>query len=125
MRIAVTAENGNVFQHFGHTKQFELYEICDGEIASCITLDTNGSGHGALAGFLKMSGADILICGNIGQGAKDALAAAGIRLVAGAVGNTKKAVLDFLTGTLVHNPAVRCNHHHEGGHDCGHHGCHN
>ena len=124
MKIAVTYENGRVFQHFGHTEQFALYDVQDGEIIGCETLGTNGTGHGALAGFLKDNGADILICGNIGQGAKDALQSAGIRLIAGAAGDTRKAVQDFLAGTLVHDPSVKCNHHHQAGHTCGHHNCH-
>ena len=34
MKIAVTYENGNVFQHFGHTRQFKLYEVENGAIRS-------------------------------------------------------------------------------------------
>ena len=52
MRIAVTYENGTIFQHFGHTEQFKLYEATDGKITHAEVVDTNGSGHGALAGFL-------------------------------------------------------------------------
>ena len=33
MKIAVTYENGEVFQHFGHSEQFKLYEVQDGKIA--------------------------------------------------------------------------------------------
>ena len=32
MKIAVTYENGQIFQHFGHTEQFKLYEAADGKI---------------------------------------------------------------------------------------------
>ena len=53
MKIAVTYENGQVFQHFGHTAQFKLYDVENGTVASSQVVDTNGSGHGALAGFLK------------------------------------------------------------------------
>ena len=50
MKIAVTYENGQIFQHFGHTEQFKLYEAVDGKITHAKVVDTNGSGHGALAG---------------------------------------------------------------------------
>ena len=42
-------------------------------------VDTNGRGHGALAGVLNALNADVLICGGIGGGAQTTLAAAGIR----------------------------------------------
>ncbi len=80
MKIAVTYENGEIFQHFGHTEAFKIYDIADGKVVSAEVVDTNGSGHGALAGFLVAHGVDTLICGGIGGGAQNALAQAGIRL---------------------------------------------
>ena len=70
MKIAVTYENGTIFQHFGHTEQFKLYEVEDGNIWKEEVVDTNGSGHGALAGFLEGHQVDTLICGGIGGGAR-------------------------------------------------------
>ena len=66
----MTYENGQIFQHFGHTQAFKLYEITDGQISRTEVVDTNGSGHGALAGFLMQRGVDTLICGGIGGGAQ-------------------------------------------------------
>ena len=34
MKIAVTYENGQIFQHFGHTEQFKVYDVEDGKIVS-------------------------------------------------------------------------------------------
>ena len=48
MKIAVTYENGQIFQHFGHTEQFKIYEAADGKIVHAEVVDTNGSGHGAI-----------------------------------------------------------------------------
>ena len=73
MKIAVTYDNGQIFQHFGHSAQFKLYEVSGGMILNTAVVDTNGSGHGALAGFLKQNGVDTLICGGIGGGAQAAL----------------------------------------------------
>ncbi len=127
MKIAVTYENGQIFQHFGHTGQFKLYEVADGKIVREEVVDTNGSGHGALAGFLMQRGVDTLICGGIGGGAQVALAEAGIRLYGGVSGDADEAVNALLAGTLGYNPNVRCDHHDhahgEGGHTCGEHGC--
>jgi predicted Fe-Mo cluster-binding NifX family protein len=126
MRVAVTYENGQIFQHFGHTKQFKVYDVCDGHIVSSEIVDTNGSGHGALAGVLTALNADALICGGIGGGAQAALAAAGIKLYGGVSGDADSAAAAFAAGTLEFNPNIQCNHHgehhHHDGH-CGEHGC--
>ena len=124
MKIAVTYENGEIFQHFGHTEAFMIYDIADGKVVSAEVVDTNGSGHGALAGFLVAHGVDTLICGGIGGGAQNALAQAGIRLFGGVSGNADEAVNALLAGNLGYNPNVHCDHHdHEAGHSCGDHGC--
>lgn len=126
MKIAVTYEDGQVFQHFGHTAQFKVYEAKDGKILSSQVVDTNGSGHGALAGFLAAQGVDTLICGGIGGGAQAALAEENIRLLGGVQGSADAAVEAFLSGSLVYNPDVQCSHHghHGEGHDCASHGDH-
>ena len=125
MKIAVTYENGQVFQHFGHTAQFKIYQVEEGQVTSAQVVDTNGSVHGALAGFLKDQGVDTLLCGGIGGGAKTALAQAGIELYGGVSGSADQAVEDLLAGRLVFQPDILCSHHGHGeGHSCGeHHAC--
>lgn len=124
MRIAVTYENGEVFQHFGHSEQFKFYDVMAGNIVSSNIVDTNGSGHGALADFLSVNKVDVLICGGIGAGAKNALADVGIKLYGGVSGNADNAVKALLAGSLGYNPDVRCNHHSNSGeHNCGNNGC--
>ena len=129
MKIAVTYENGQIFGHFGHTEQFKIYNVADGKILSSQVVDTNGSGHGALGGFLADMGVDTLICGGIGVGAQNALTEAGIRFYGGASGDADKAVEALLAGTLAFDPNVHCDHHdhegheHGGDHHCGGH-CH-
>lgn len=126
MRIAVTYENGQVFQHFGHTEQFKIYDIADGAVMSSEIVDTNGNGHGALAGILNALHVDTLICGGIGGGAQSALSAAGIRLYGGVSGAADDAVNALIAGRLEFDPNVHCDHHdhqHGDGHACGNHGC--
>ncbi len=121
MRIAVCYENGEIFQHFGHTEQFKIYDVEDGKIVREQVVDTNGSGHGALAGFLQALKADAMICGGIGMGAQMALADAGIKLYAGVQGSADAAAKALAEGTLEYDPDATCDHHgHEGG-ECGHH----
>lgn len=144
MKIAVTYGNGQIFQHFGHTAEFKIYTVEDGKVASSQVVPTLGSGHGALAGFLRAQGADTLICGGIGGGARAALDEAGIRVYGGVSGEADRAVEALLAGRLEYNPAAACSHHgheHHGGcgshadahghhvscgshagHSCGHHG---
>ena len=133
MRIAVTYENGQIFQHFGHTEEFKIYDVADGKIISSAVVSTMGNGHGALAGFLSVNKVDVLICGGIGGGAQTALAQSEIKLYGGVSGDADEAVNALLNGTLGYNPDVKCSHHsHEhnesahscGSHGCGNHGCH-
>lgn len=123
MRIAVTYENGEVFHHFGHSAQFKLYDVENGEIVGEQVVDTNGSGHGALAGFLQAAKVDALICGGIGMGAQTSLADAGIKLYAGVQGDADKSAEALAKGTLEYNPAARCDHHEHHDGDCGHEHC--
>ena len=122
MTIAVTYADGKIFQHFGHTQQFKVYEVQEGNVVSSRVVDTNGSGHGALAELLGSLNVNMLICGGIGGGAQMALAEAGIVVYGGVSGDADLAVADFLAGDLTYNPNVRCNHHGEG-HNCGEHSC--
>ena len=126
MKIAVTYENGEIFGHFGHTKQFKVYETENGKIISSKVVDTNGSGHGALAGMLSSLDIDVLICGGIGGGAQMALSNAGIKLFGGVQGDADKAVEAYLNDTLSYDPDAKCDHHdheHTDSHTCGEHGC--
>ncbi len=125
MKIAVTYENGEIFQHFGHTAQFKVYDVAEGCVISAVVVDTDGHGHGALAGFLRNAQVDVLICGGIGGGARMALAEAGIRLYGGVSGDADEAVEAFLAGELDFDPNARCSHHDGHGHNCGSHGCGN
>ncbi len=118
MKLAVTYQDGNVFQHFGRTEQFKIYEIENSEILNTTVINTNGTGHEALADFLAAEDVSALICGGMGEGAQAALSAAGISIFSGAEGNADEAVQAFLAGKL-ENAGVNCDHHHEEEHECG------
>ena len=121
MKIAVTYDNGNIFQHFGKTEFFKVYEVKDGKVVSSEVIGSNGVGHGALAGLLADRAVDVLICGGIGGGAQAALEEAGVELCAGAEGDADRAVEAYLKGELVSSGANCDHHHHEEGHSCGDH----
>ena len=124
MKIAATYDNGNIFQHFGRTENFKVYDVEDGKVVSSQVIGSNGIGHGALAGLLADNTIDVLICGGLGGGAMNALTQAGITVIAGAQGSADEAVDAYLRGELVSSGA-NCDHHHhhgEGEECCGHHG---
>ena len=121
MKIAVTYDNGNIFQHFGKTEFFKVYEVEGGKVVSSEVIGSNGVGHGALAGLLADRSVDVLICGGIGGGAQAALEEAGVELCAGAEGDADRAVEAYLRGELVSSGANCDHHHHEEGHSCGGH----
>lgn len=129
MKIAVTYDNGDVFQHFGHTEEFKMYSVEDSKIVSSEVVSTNGSGHSAIAQFLAENSVDTLICGGIGGCAQKALAQSNIKLFGGVSGNADEAVTSLLSGTLSYDPNAKCSHHEHGAehshgaHHCGGH-CH-
>lgn len=120
MKIAVTYDNGNIFQHFGKTEFFKVYEVENNQVISSEVISSNGAGHGALAELLGNQSVDLLICGGIGGGAQTALAEAGIEVCSGVQGDVDQAVEAYLEGELV-SAGVNCDHHHEEGHSCGSH----
>ena len=119
MKIAVTYDNGNIFQHFGRTENFKVYDVEDGKVVSSQIIGSNGIGHGALAGLLAEGGVQVLICGGLGGGALNALESAGIEVCAGASGSCDEAVEAYLKGELV-DTGANCDHHDEEGGCCGH-----
>ena len=119
MKIAVTYENGNVFQHFGKTESFKIYETDNNKILASEVVGNDGIGHCALAGLLRDKGINVLICGGLGMGAQMALAQSGITVVSGAQGSADEAVNAYLDGSLISMGAT-CDHHHDHAHNCGH-----
>ncbi len=127
MRVAVTYEKREVFQHFGRTPQFKIYEIENGEVKNSEVVETGENGHGALAGFLRNQDVDVLICGGIGGGAISAMEESDIKVYAGTSGDTDVVIKSYLEGTLEEVSEATCNHHgheHHEGNNCGHGGCH-
>ncbi len=117
MNIAVNYENGQIFQHFGRTEQFKVYEVEQGRVVSARVVSTNGTGHEALADFLKDNRIEVVICGGLGGGMQMALNMVGIAVISGIQGSADEAVEAFLRGEL-ESAGVNCHHHEEGAHEC-------
>ena len=124
MKIAITCCNEEVFQHFGHTPGFAVFEVTDGQITGEKRISSGDCGHGALATLLAAEKIELLICGGIGGGAINALSNAGIKVIGGAQGNVREVAENFLTGSLSVRDDFHCDHHHHAdGHSCGEHSC--
>ena len=122
MKIAVTYEAGDIFQHFGHSKQLKFYEIKGKEIVNSEIIDIEGTGHGAICEILKENNVDTLICGGLGSGARALLEENNIKIYPGVIGNADISIRDFLNGNLNYHSEAKCNHHKEDK-DCKNHNC--
>lgn len=101
MKIAVTYDNGNVFQHFGKTENFKVYEVEDNKVVSSEVIGSNGTGHGALAGLLAEQGIDVLICGRHRRRCTECTCRGWHSVMLRRIGNTDEAVEAYLKGELV------------------------
>ena len=111
--IAITydKETNSVFQHFGRTEYFYLFDLNSNEEK---VVDNGGFSHHDLAPYLKSLGVDTLICGGIGSHGVEAIASAGLNLIAGAFGDVKDVIKSYKDGLLVNNPNAMhsCSHDH-------------
>ena len=123
MKAAVTYENGQVYQHFGHCKLFKIYDIKNGEVKSSEVVDAPGSGHTSAVNFLIEQGVYALICGGIGAEAQNALLLAFIDVYSGCSGSCDDRINEFLGKTLEYSANPQCAGHDslDGIHSCG--GC--
>lgn len=118
MKIALTTQDDQIFEHFGKCTTFTVFEVENGKIQGKTLIDAIGHGHAELAGFLKGAGVDVVICGGIGNGARNMLDFAGIRLVSGISGSIDDAINAYLNGNLSDNNG-NCSHKsHEHGQHC-------
>ena len=111
--VTCEKETGNIFQHFGKTQYFKIYQIEDGKILSSEVIDNGGNGHHAIPPYLKSLGVETLILGNRGQGAIEAIAVSGLKEMPGITGSADKAAELFAKGELKPNFEAKCNHHGE------------
>ena len=116
MRIAIPYYEGMIFQHFGHARQFKIYEIENHQVLMEMIVEPEASGHAAIAQFLQSMDVRVVVCGNIGDGAMRALQEAGILFYGGVTGMADDAITALVAGKLAYDPSIKCEHHHD--HDC-------
>ena len=122
MKVAVTYDpsSGEIFQHYGLTEQFKVYDINVREnTVQSEVRGTDGRSHGGLTGVVTDFGVDILICGGIGGGAQKALVNEGIRVFAGVTGNADEAIDKLMKNQLQFQESYTCEDHHDPDEVCG------
>lgn len=112
MKIAIPTRDGRVDDHFGHCDHYTIYTIEEGKVVATTTLPSpQGCGcKSGIAGELAAMGVEIMLAGSMGEGAKNKLSAAGIRVVRGCSGSVEALVKSYLTG-FVFDSGVGCDHH--------------
>ena len=118
MRIAIPYYMGNIFQHFGHAPQFKIYEIENRQVLMEMIVEVEDKGHDSVSALLRSMDVRVVICGNIGEGAMQALQSAGIVFYGGVTGDADAAITALIQGGLKYDPNVKCTAHAEG-HACG------
>ncbi len=124
MKLAIAAQDGNVFPHLGMTPEFVIYDIQNNMIAGEEILGTNGITHCALIDYLADNGVNELIVGGMGAHALEKCEAHNIKVHLGVEGDVRFAVKQLLEGTLPEGGSVCTEdheHHHSDDHQCNHH----
>jgi len=106
MRIAATYEDGQIFQHFGRTQTFKVYEVDNGQVIDCRLIETGGIGHSTLSMVLNQLRIETVICGGIGANAFKALKSFDITVYPGVEGNADDAIDALLEGKLNYRPEL-------------------
>lgn len=123
MKIAVPTRDNKVDDHFGHCDHYTIYSIENKKIIAQETLQSpQGCGcKSDIASQLHQMGVEILLAGNMGEGAKNVLERNSIQVLRGCSGNTDDVVNAFLCGSLT-DSGVGCASHEA--HHGEHHQCH-
>ncbi|WP_319763141.1 NifB/NifX family molybdenum-iron cluster-binding protein [Maridesulfovibrio sp.] len=119
MKIALPSRNGMVDGHFGHCEAFTIFTLDDAKnIIEEETL-TPPPGCGCKSNIvpqLSEKGVELLLAGNMGQGAVNLLQNSGIQVIRGCDGDLKETVAKWAAGSLT-DSAIVCDDHES----CGNH----
>ena len=118
MRIAVPTRDGRVDDHFGHCDHYTVFTIEDNAVVEKFDLPSpqGCDCKSGIAADLQQLGVMVMLAGNMGEGARNKLAAHDIKVVRGCSGDVEKLVEDYLAGN-VDDSGYSCE-----SHDCGDHG---
>lgn len=123
MKIAVPTRENFVDSHFGHCEAFTVFSIDENNQITGTELIPSLQGCGCksnIAQVLKDKGVNIMLAGNMGDGAVNVLGHHGINVYRGCTGDVRKLTENFLNG-MINDSGESCkNHSHSDGHQCNH-----
>ncbi|MBR3771380.1 MAG: NifB/NifX family molybdenum-iron cluster-binding protein [Clostridium sp.] len=108
MLIAVSYEDGKIFSNVGDTEQFKVYEVEEGAITGTELCESRGNGREMVVAFVMQHDIDVLICGRICDGAKEAVEKAGVEVCGCVEGVADEAVRAYLDSCLEDCRTVVC-----------------
>ena len=117
MKIAVPSKNGEVDNHFGHCAYYTRYTLSGNEV-KMKEIMPSPQGCGCKSGVvfdLRRKGVQVMLAGNIGEGAKNVLESNEIKVVRGCCGPVDELVAAYIAGNVVDNGEI-CAHHNCSGH---------
>lgn len=122
-KIAIPAKNNYVESHFGQADQFHVFTILEGNVMDSERVDSSqGCGcKSNIIGILKEKGVNVMLAGNMGEGAYQKLNAAGIEVIRGCRGRIDSVLEKYRTGLLADN-GEHCQSHGHGHHHHEHRG---
>lgn len=116
-KIAVPTREGVVDDHFGHCAYYTIFSVIGTTIVEQSTMPSpQGCGcKSNIAEQLRADGVEVMLAGNMGDGAKRVLERNNIRIVRGCSGAVVEVVKAYLAGNL-NDKGESCDHH-----NCAHH----
>lgn len=120
MKIALPTRNNLIDDHFGHCESFTIFTINESDEIESREILPSADGCGCKSGIasvLRQKGVEILLAGNMGDGAKNVLESNDIAVFRGCHGDAEEVTKAFLRGEL-DDSGISCAHHQgTGGHD--------
>jgi predicted Fe-Mo cluster-binding NifX family protein len=112
MKVAIPTRDGRVDDHFGHCHHYTIYTLEQKSILSVEELPSpEGCGcKSGIAAVLASMGVEVMLAGNMGEGAKNKLESHNIKVIRGCRGDIEMVVRAYLIG-LIKDSGEGCDHH--------------
>lgn len=125
MKIAIPTKNNQVDDHFGHCEYFTVLTVENNQVKNLENIPSlQGCGcKSNIVNDLKAMGVELMLAGNMGQGAYNKLVSADIKVIRGCKGEVNTTIDAYLNGNLQDSLIMCAPHDHdsEHGHSCQHH----
>ena len=100
MKIAMPYQDGVLLEHFGRAKEFIIYNVSDLDPVTSEVIAPEDLSHAAVARALKEHGVDVVLCGSIGEHARQAVEGEHMLVFSGITGAADDVLERFLQGNL-------------------------